>query len=152
MTNKALQIIFNTTSNFQSLGLLGIRLILAYNFYTTAKVKWEDIQSVADWFETLSIPLPKLNAYVVATIEMTSVILFIIGIGTRIMASLLIPTLLIAIYTVHWENGYNVGDNGYEIPLYYLAMLFVLLGFGSGKISLNYLLNKLSVWPYSKAL
>lgn len=150
MIKKTLQFIFITSSNFQSLGLLFIRLLLAYNFYTTAKVKWEDIQSVADWFESLNIPVAKFNAYFVASIEMLSVFLFAMGIGTRIISLLLIPTILVAIYTVHWENGYAVGYNGYEIPLYYLTMLIVLLGFGSGKFSLNYLIKRFSIWPYNK--
>jgi putative oxidoreductase len=150
MVKKVIQFVFKITSNLQSLGLLLIRLILAYNFYATAIVKWEDIQSVADWFESLNIPLAKFNAYFVATIEMLSVFLFAMGIATRLISLLLIPTILVAIYTVHWENGYAVGDNGYEIPLYYLSMLFVLLGFGSGKVSLNYFLYRLSIWPYKK--
>lgn len=150
MVKKVIQFVFKTTSNLQSLGLLLIRLILAYNFYATAIVKWEDIQSVADWFESLNIPMAKVNAYFVATIEMSSVVLFTIGLGTRLMSFLLIPTLSVAIYTVHWENGFTASDNGYEIPLYYLSMLFVLLGFGSGKVSLNYFLYRLSIWPYKK--
>ena len=150
MIKKLEDLVFKTTSNFQSLSLLALRLILAYNFYITAKVKWEDIQSVADWFESLNIPMAKLNAYFVATIEMTAVVVFIIGFGTRVLAFLLILALLVAIYTVHWENGYSVGDNGYEIPLYYIGMLLILVAFGSGKLSLNYLLQRFNSWPYKK--
>lgn len=110
---------------------------MAYNFYTTAIVKWEDINSVVEWFTSMNIIFPKANAYFVASIEMIAVFAFILGIGTRIVSIILMPVLAVAIYTVHFQNGYSVGNNGYEIPLYYILMLTILLSFGSGKLSLD---------------
>ncbi|MCA0430616.1 MAG: DoxX family protein [Bacteroidetes bacterium] len=134
---KALNYFINSCNNLQSIALLGIRLILAYNFYTTAIVKWEDINSVVEWFTSMNIIFPKANAYFVASIEMIAVFAFILGIGTRIVSIILMPVLAVAIYTVHFQNGYSVGNNGYEIPLYYILMLTILLSFGSGKLSLD---------------
>ena len=50
--------------------------------------------------------------------------------------------MMVAIKTVHWENGFPAGENGYEIPLYYLLMLITLMCFGSGKISLDHFVKK----------
>jgi putative oxidoreductase len=50
--------------------------------------------------------------------------------------------MLVAIKTVHWENGFAAGDNGYEIPLYYMIMLLSLLFTGAGRISVDYLLAR----------
>jgi putative oxidoreductase len=139
---KALHYFINCCNNLQSIALLGIRLILAYNFYTTAIVKWEDINSVAEWFESMNIIFPKAHAYFVASIEMLAVFAFILGIGTRLISIILIPVLAVAIYTVHLQNGYSVGNNGYEIPLYYILMLLVLIGFGAGKLSIDNFLKR----------
>jgi len=38
---------------------------------------------------------------------------------------------------VHWGHGYAAGDNGFEIPLYYMLMLVALFVFGPGKLSLD---------------
>ena len=38
----------------KSLGLLGLRLILAYTFFGPAMLKWADIASVAQWFEYMA--------------------------------------------------------------------------------------------------
>ena len=38
----------------------------------------------------------------------------------------------------------TAGDNGFEIPLYYFLMLFALVVYGSGKFSLDYLLDRKS--------
>lgn len=126
----------------QDLSLLFFRLILAYGFWEPAKTKWADINSVAEWFGGMGIFAPKLNAYLAATTEMTGVFLLALGLGTRLISIPLIITMIVAIKTVHWENGFPAGDNGYEIPMYYFLMLFTLLAFGSGKISVDYLIRK----------
>jgi putative oxidoreductase len=71
------------------------------------------------------------------------VFLLILGLGTRFISIPLMVTMLVAIKTVHWQNGFPAGDNGWEIPFYYLLMLFVLLAFGSGKISVDFLIKRL---------
>ena len=51
-------------------------------------------------------------------------------------------TMVVAIATVHFGNGFEAGDNGFEIPLYYLLMLFALLVNGAGKMSLDHLISR----------
>jgi putative oxidoreductase len=133
----------NLANKLQDLALLGLRLTLAYGFWEPAKTKWSDIHSVADWFGSIGIPAPTLNAYLAASTEIVGVFLLILGLGTRLISIPLMITMLVAIKTVHWQNGFAAGDNGWEIPFYYLLMLFVLLAFGSGRISVDFLIKKL---------
>lgn len=126
----------------QDLALLFLRLILAYGFWEPAKTKWADINSVAEWFGSIGIVAPKLSAYMAASTEMAGVFLLALGLGTRIISIPLIITMLIAIKTVHWENGFSSADNGYEIPLYYMLMLIITLTFGAGKISVDHFIKK----------
>jgi putative oxidoreductase len=118
------------------------RLILAYGFYGPAKMKLNDIHSIGDWFAGLGIPAPYFQAYLATGTECLGIILLILGLGTRIITIPLMVTMLVAIKTVHWENGFDAGNNGYEIPLYYLLMLISLLFTGAGKISVDHLLAK----------
>lgn len=124
------------------LPLLLIRLILAYGFYNPAKMKWKDISAIGDWFNTIGIPAPYFNAYLSAGTEALGVILLILGLGTRIISIPLIITMVVAIVTVHWSNGFEAGENGFEIPLYYILMLFTLIILGPGKASLDELIRK----------
>ncbi|MBU6197432.1 MAG: DoxX family protein [Cyanobacteria bacterium REEB446] len=39
--------------------------------------------------------------------------------------------------TVHGFSQFAAAENGFEIPLYYLVMLFVLISTGTGKYSLD---------------
>jgi putative oxidoreductase len=129
-------------NNGQSIALLFFRLILAYGFWETGKTKWEDINSVAEWFASIGIPAAKLNAYLAATTEVAGTFLLILGLGTRLISIPLIITMIVAIKTVHWENGFSAGDNGYEIPLYFMLMLIATLTFGGGKISIDHFIKK----------
>jgi putative oxidoreductase len=118
-----------------------IRLVLAYGFYIPATKKWADINSIADWFASIGIPAPHLNAYLAAGTEAAGVVLLALGLGTRMIAIPLIITMMVAIKTVHWANGFEAGENGFEIPLYYIIMLITLLVFGAGKFSLDHVIG-----------
>jgi putative oxidoreductase len=115
---------------------------LAYGFFNPAMMKLKDINSIAEWFGSMGIPMPTLNAYLATGTEIFGVILLTLGLFSRIISIPLIITMIVAIVTVHGENGFDAGNNGFEIPLYYMIMLFTLLVYGSGKISLDHLFFK----------
>lgn len=121
--------------------LFFLRLILAYGFYEPAMMKLKDISAIGSWFESMGYPLPYLNAYLATITEGLGMILLLLGLGTRIIAVPLMITMIVAILTVHYSNGFAAGDNGFEIPLYYLLMLFVLFVIGPGRISIDHLIN-----------
>lgn len=128
----------NITNKFQDIGLLVARFLLAYGFLNPALNKWKSIEDVSSWFEGLGIPFPLLNTYLAATTELLGVALLALGLFTRYISLPLIVIMLVAIFTVHLPNGFSAGDNGYEIPLYYMSFLFIFLTHGAGKISLDY--------------
>jgi putative oxidoreductase len=92
----------------------------------------------------MGLPAPYFQAYLATGTECLGVILLILGLGVRIISIPLIITMLVAIKTVHWGNGFEAGQNGYEIPLYYILMLVSLICTGAGKISVDYLIGKKS--------
>ncbi|MEA3373872.1 MAG: DoxX family protein [Campylobacterota bacterium] len=126
----------------KDLSLLSLRLILAYGFYSPAMHKWDDIGAVADWFGSIGIPLPTLNAYMAASTELAGVVLLTLGLFTRLISIPLIVVMIVAITTVHLGNGFSAGDNGFEIPLYYMLMLFALVTHGGGKFGVDHFLEE----------
>jgi putative oxidoreductase len=126
----------------KDLPLLFTRLVLAYGFFGPATMKWSGINNVISWFDSMDYPLPAVSAYLAATTEIVGVFLLLFGLGTRIISMPLMFVMFVAISTVHMGNGFEASNNGFEIPLYYLFMLFVLLVNGPGKYSLDYLLSK----------
>jgi putative oxidoreductase len=126
----------------KDLPLLLIRLTLAYGFYTPAMNKWNDIESVAGWFESMGYPLPSFNAYMAASTEIAGVVLLALGFASRLISIPLIIIMLVAIITVHGGNGFEASGNGFEIPLYYLVMLITIVVYGPGKLSIEGLIRK----------
>lgn len=124
----------------QSIALLLARLTVAYGFYEPAMKKWSDIQSIAGWFDSMGIPLATFNAYMVASTELLGVVLLTLGLFTRLISIPLMIIMLVAIFTVHISHGFAAGDNGFEIPLYYMLFLALFASYGAGKISLDHLL------------
>lgn len=122
--------------------LLAIRFILAYGFITPATLKWRNIEGIARWFDKMNYPFPALSAYLSATTEALGVILLLLGLATRYISIPLIIVMLVAILTVHLGNGFDAGDNGAEIPIYYIIMLFTLIIYGPGKISIDELIRR----------
>jgi len=147
----------------RSLGLLLLRLMLAYTFFKPAMLKWSDIDSVIQWFSYMGIPFATLNAYMAATTEMLGVVLLTLGLFTRFISIPLLIIMFVAIATVHGEHGFAFVNeavqfsnayvngnliegtmiqlqNGYELVLYYILMLLILVGNGAGKFSVDRLL------------
>ena len=124
----------------QNLSLLLARLTIAYGFYEPAMKKWSDITSVGDWFGSLGIPFPHFNAYLAAGTELLGVVLLTLGLFTRLISIPLIIVMIVAITTVHLSHGFSAGDNGFEIPLFYMLFLAIFASFGAGKFSLDHLL------------
>lgn len=142
MTTKIYNEVCGLFDNTKSFFLLLARLMLAYGFYEPAMMKWNSIGNVAQWFASIGIPFPTLNAYLAATTELLGVVLIAIGFLTRLISIPLMVIMVVAIFTVHLGNGFSAGDNGFEIPLYYLLFLGLFFSHGAGKFSVDNLVFK----------
>lgn len=126
----------------KNLIFLGVRLVLVYGFAMPALLKINNMKETVIWFESLSIPLPSIAAYLVSGIESIGIVLMFLGLFTRYISILLSFVMLGAILFVHITNGFSVANNGIEIPLYYLMFLILIASFGAGKYSLDRVLFK----------
>jgi putative oxidoreductase len=135
--------IINLFSSLRALPPLFFRAILVYGFYGPAIMKIQNFDSVVQWFENdLHLPLPYLNAVMAVSTELTGLVLLTLGLATRFISFPLIVVMLVAIKTVHLEHGFSCGDNGFEVPFYYIFMLFSLIISGAGRVSVDYLIRK----------
>jgi putative oxidoreductase len=148
-SNKsALQRVANQLSRLSDLPMLFIRLVLSYGFFVTAKTQWSDIQAISNWYENNQIPFPIFSAYLSASIEILGAVLLFLGLATRLITLPLMVMMLIGIFLVHWENGFEATKNGVEIPLYYTIMLFTLFIIGPGRVSLDQVFKGKKKSPY----
>ncbi len=123
-------------------GLLAIRLLLAYEFGVAGLEKLRGDNWFADIQDAFPFPfsvIPVDISWFLATwSELIGAAALVIGLGTRYWAASLIILDIVAWVSVHGGNGYNVCDNGYKLPLMYLAMLIPLVLSGPGKLSIDH--------------
>lgn len=139
---KLIQWYVETAKKLSDLPPLFLRLMLAYGFYGPAMQKVSNIQGVIDWFTEMGLPAPALNAYMAAGTEVTGIVLLTLGLATRFISVPMCVVMLVAIKTVHLENGFSCGDNGFEVPFYYLLMLFSLIVTGPGRLSVDAIIKR----------
>ena len=75
------------------------------------------IENTIDWFGNpdwgLGLPFPTLLAYMAAYTEAIGALLLLVGLATRWISIPLIVTMLVAIFAVHWGNGWAaIADSG----------------------------------------
>ncbi|MCL5060987.1 MAG: DoxX family protein [Candidatus Thermoplasmatota archaeon] len=126
-------------------GLLGIRLLLAYEFGVAGLEKLRGDNWFADIQGDFPFPfgmVPADISWLLATwTELIAAAALVVGLGTRFWAVSLLILDLVAWVTVHGGNGYNVCDNGYKLPLMYLVMLLPLVLSGPGRLSIDHWLR-----------
>ena len=123
-------------------GLLGIRLLLAYEFGIAGLEKlrgdnwFADIQG--DFPFPFSVVPVDLSWFLATWTELIGAAALVVGLGTRFWAVSLLILDLVAWASVHGGNGYNVCDNGYKLPLMYALMLIPLMLSGPGRLSIDH--------------
>jgi len=87
-----------------------MRLYLAPVFWMAGTRKLADMDSTIAWFGNpdwgLGLPFPELMAWLAATTEAGGAILLITGFAVRWISIPLMITMLVAAFSVHWQNGW----------------------------------------------
>ncbi|MCP5278426.1 MAG: DoxX family protein [Thiobacillus sp.] len=121
---------------------LGLRLLLAYEFWESGVEKFKGENWFADIQGQFPFPFnlvpPEISWQIATWSELIVPVLLVLGLGTRFASVSLIVLTVVAWASVHAGNGYNVCDNGFKLPLIYLVMFVPLLLNGAGKLSLDH--------------
>lgn len=103
--------------HFDGLAPLALRLYLVPVFWMAGSQKIAGMDSTIEWFGNpdwgLGLPFPSLLAHLAAYTEAVGAVLLLVGLATRWISIPLIVTMLVAIFTVHWPNGWAaIADSG----------------------------------------
>lgn len=83
-----------------------------------------------------SLGLPFWLGYVSAFVEFVGGVLLVAGILTRYAAGAVLINMIVAVWKVHWKNGF-MGQGNYQFPLALAVMAFVFVCFGGGPFALD---------------
>lgn len=93
------------------LGPLALRLYLAPVFWVAGNNKLAHFEDTANWFGNpewgLGLPQPQLLAGLAVSAEVGGAILLLVGFAVRLITVPLMVTMLVAIFAVHWGNGWQ---------------------------------------------
>jgi putative oxidoreductase len=140
-------------------GLLALRLLLAWEFWESGLEKYRGENWFADIQDRFPFPfsvLPVDLSWFLATwIELIGAWALVLGFATRIVSAKLMVLTVVAIAAVHWPmewsslgellQGYAIRDEGYgnyKLPLIYLVMFVPLLLSGPGRLSVDHLMKQ----------
>ncbi len=128
-------------SQLQSLFLLIIRLYWGWQFFVTGRAHLANLNKTADFFQSLNIPMPKLNAIMAGSTECIGGLLLLLGLGSRIITVPLIFTMVIAYLTADSDKVKGIFTNPDAFvsaaPFLFLLTAVIVWIFGPGIFSLD---------------
>jgi putative oxidoreductase len=125
--------------------LLVLRLVWGWQFLTTGLGKLQNHARVTEFFSSLGIPAPGLNAWFVGSLEMAGGALLLLGLFSRPIALLLTGNMFVAYLTAdrpalfgvfHDLDAFLKAD-----PFWFLFVSVVVLTLGPGAISVDRLIT-----------
>jgi putative oxidoreductase len=145
MNTTLTRLIASTERHTRDLGLLGLRLWLAYEFGFAGWTKLQNLHA-PEWFGSLTFPAPlsalsaNFNWISAGVMEASLSLLLLLGIYSRLASLGLLFVTYVAVYTVHFDLGWAGWNQieteqglGFKVPLMLALMLLTILTQGPGR-------------------
>lgn len=126
--------------------LFVLRLVWGWQFLTTGLGKLQNHTRVTDFFTSLGVPAPGLNAWFIGGLELVGGALLLVGLFSRPIALLLSGNMLVAYLAAdrpallgvfHDLDAFLKAD-----PFWFLFVSVVVLTLGPGALSMDRLLSR----------
>ncbi len=137
-------------AHLQSPLLLAIRLYWGWQLFQTGSGKLGNHEHVTEYFTSLHIPLPGLNAWLVGLTECVGGLFLLAGLLSRVTA-IALSILLAVAYLTDPDNLKTVQHIFTEPdkftaadPFLFLFAAVIVLAFGPGKFSVDALLSRVT--------
>ena len=148
MNKQFLANVFNTESGF---GALALRVPVGIIFMAHGAQKLfgsfggYGLEGTGQWMASIGLEPGYLMALLAGAGEFFGGLFILLGLLTRPSAVVLALTMVVAIFAVHFQNGFFMSNGGYEFALALLAASVSLVFSGAGKASIDELIaNKLN--------
>ena len=118
------------------------RLTLGWIFLLSGWGKLHGLPDVIEYFRSLGIPAPQIQAPFASSVEFLCGALLLLGLGSRFAAVPLIGVMLVAIATARREELTSLGALFGFIEYLYIVLLVSVIVEGPGPLSLDALLGR----------
>ena len=113
------------------------RIAVGAVFIQSGWGKLHNLEQVTDFFRSLGIPAPELQAPFVATVELVGGTLLLVGLGARFAAVPLMITMMVATLTAVWPNVDGVLELLGKVEILYFILFAWIAVAGPGALSLD---------------
>ncbi|MFH7566401.1 DoxX family protein [Oceanimonas smirnovii] len=145
MKRSLAQSLFSSNGGYASLVLrIPVGLILAAHG-AQKLFGWfggHGLEGTGQWLASIGLTPGYLMAMLAGSAEFFGGIALLLGLLTRPAALVSAFTMLVAIFSVHIDNGLFMSNNGYEYALTLLAATLALVIQGAGRLSLDDIILK----------
>jgi putative oxidoreductase len=152
-TNQLLrcsELLIASSAAIQSPLLLVLRLYFFWQLFLIGKGKLANIEKVSEFFGSLGIPLPTLNAYFFGSLECFGGLLLIVGLASRPLALLIVISMIVAYVTADFEAVSSIFSDPDKFvkadPFPFLLTALIVFASGAGRFSVDAMLN----WRWRK--
>jgi putative oxidoreductase len=140
------ELLIKAAECLQSTLLLAMRLYWGWQFFLTGKGKLMNLDRTTEFFQSLHIPLPHLNAWVVGLSECVGGLLMLSGLGARLVAALLAFDMIVAYLTADFDNVKHIFDAPDKFlaadPFLFMLASLIVFAFGPGAFSIDWLISR----------
>ena len=147
LLRRSYELLIASGAALQSPFLLVLRLYFFWQLFLTGKGELSNIGKVSEFFTSLGIPLPTLNAYFIGSLECFGSLLLIIGLASRPLALLIVISMSVAYLAADFEAVSNIFNDPDKFvkgdPFPFLFTALIVLVFGPGLFSIDALLKQI---------
>jgi putative oxidoreductase len=139
-------------TNLRSFVLLFVRLCFGWELFVSGRGHLHNVDAMVQHFIEWHVPFPHINVYISAFTEMIGGILMLFGLFSRVTAVPLTFNFIVAYLTasratiVHLISGPDrvgaIDDFTSDAAFFFLVAALIVLAFGPGKVSLDYVLSR----------
>src|SRR6201993_5444097 len=143
---RGYELLVSGANLLQSPFLLLLRIYFFWQLFQTGQGKLAHIEKISDYFASLGIPWPTLNAYMAGATETFGSLLLIIGLASRLTAIPITVVMAVAYLTADLEAVTGIFSDPDKFvkadPFPYLISALIVLVFGPGKFSIDALIKR----------
>jgi putative oxidoreductase len=153
---RAYELLVVAANYLQAPLLFAVRVYFFWQLFLAGKGKLLNIERTAEFFESLKIPLPVLNAYQASAIECFGGLLLVVGLCSRLVAIPVAFTMIVAYVTADFEALTSIFSDPDKFvaaaPFPFLLAALLILAFGPGALSIDALIKRFVVRKRPNAL
>src|ERR1700752_2393162 len=147
LVRRGHELLIASGAALQSPFLLGLRLYFFWQLFLTGQGKLANVGKVSEFFASLGIPLPTLNAYFIGSLECFGGLLLIIGLASRPLSLLIVISMSVAYLTADFQAVSNIFSDPDQFvkadPFPFWLTALIVFVFGPGTFSIDALIERI---------